>query len=147
MTATPPPPSERPTKKSDWTHPSIVEVVSILHPFYTKRHITVFPVIAITWDISGFSPVLNASEVESVFDVPLEMFLKNENRREEKVELMGDRFLVHYFDYVTENICYTIWALTASILIEAASIIYERLPPIEEQKPKFWSRSRHLNME
>ncbi|KAG6382913.1 hypothetical protein SASPL_157366 [Salvia splendens] len=123
--------------------PSTVEIVSILHPFYTKRHITVFPVIGIVWDISSFSPVLNPSEVESVFDVPLEMFLKNEKRREEKIELMGERFLVHYFDYETEKRCYTIWALTASILIKAASIIYQRPPAFEEHKPTFWGRSRH----
>lgn len=176
--------------------PSIVEIVSILPPFYTKvpplfisplysliqisirfeidsnlhfnlqRHITVFPVIGIIWDISSFSPILNPSEVESVFDAPLEMFLKvgyyfkliwndfgwwswclnnvqNEKRREEKVELLGERYLLHYFDHETENRCYTIWALTASILIKAASIIYQRPPAFEEHKPTFWGRSRH----
>lgn len=36
----------------------------------------VVPVIAILTDKSAFTPVLNASEVEAMFDVPLEMFLK-----------------------------------------------------------------------
>lgn len=34
------------------------------------------PVIGIMWDKRAFNPVLNADEVESIFDAPLEMFLE-----------------------------------------------------------------------
>lgn len=44
--------------------------------FSLQRKVLVLPVIGIIWDKNGFNPVLNATEVESVFDVPLEMFLK-----------------------------------------------------------------------
>lgn len=133
----------REAKEEIGLDPSIVEVVAVLEPLYSKNGITVFPVIGIIWDISGFNPILNASEVESVFVAPLEMFLKNEKRREQRVEWMGYKYLLHFFDYQTENKSYTIWALTAAILIKAASIIYERPPAFEEHWPKFWSRSRH----
>ncbi|XP_057764346.1 nudix hydrolase 15, mitochondrial-like [Salvia miltiorrhiza] len=133
----------REAKEEIGLDPSIVEVVAILDPIFTKREMDVFPVIGIVWDMSGFKPILNPSEVESVFDAPLEMFLKNEKRREEMVEWMGHRYLLHFFDYETENRCYTIWAFTASILIKVASIVYERAPAFEELAPRFWSRSRH----
>lgn len=45
-------------------------------PVLLQRKITVFPVIGIIWDINVFSPVPNAAEVESVFNAPLDMFLK-----------------------------------------------------------------------
>lgn len=38
--------------------------------------VTVFPVVGILSDKKAFNPAPNANEVESVFDVPLEMFLK-----------------------------------------------------------------------
>lgn len=37
---------------------------------------TVVPVVGILFDKKAFNPAPNASEVESVFDVPLEMFLE-----------------------------------------------------------------------
>lgn len=131
----------REAKEEIGLDPSIVEVVTILEPFYTKRNITVFPVIGIIWNKNRFNPVPNAAEVESVFDAPLEMFLKNENRREEKREWMGYHYLLHFFDYQVEGKSYIIWALTAAILIKAASVIYQRPPAFEEHRPKFWNRS------
>ncbi|KAI3456188.1 hypothetical protein Pfo_012851 [Paulownia fortunei] len=132
----------REAKEEIGLEPSLVEVVIILDPFYTKRHITVFPVIGIIWDYNGFNPVPNAAEVESVFDAPLEMFLKNENRREETKEWMGYKYLLHFFDYEAENKSYLIWALTAAVLIKVASIVYQRPPAFEVHMPKFWCRSR-----
>jgi hypothetical protein len=38
--------------------------------------LTVTPVVGLLPDKSKFEPIANPSEVESVFDVPLEMFLK-----------------------------------------------------------------------
>ena len=34
------------------------------------------PVVGILWDRSAFNPLINAAEVASIFDAPLEMFLK-----------------------------------------------------------------------
>ncbi|KAJ9690614.1 hypothetical protein PVL29_012992 [Vitis rotundifolia] len=71
----------------------------------------------------------------------LEPFVnKDENRRAEEREWMGDKYLLQYFDYEAENERYVIWALTAGILIRTASIVYQRPPAFLERKPKFWSR-------
>lgn len=41
-----------------------------------QRGVTVVPVIGILANKEMFHPVPNAAEVEAIFDVPLEMFLK-----------------------------------------------------------------------
>ncbi|TQD88221.1 hypothetical protein C1H46_026282 [Malus baccata] len=88
----------------------------------------------------AFSPAPNAAEVEAIFDAPLEMFLKDEKRREEEREWMGDKYLLHYFDFEADDGKeYVIWALTAALLISAASAVYERPPAFLERRPKFWT--------
>ncbi|MFS7890463.1 putative NUDIX hydrolase domain-containing protein [Helianthus anomalus] len=125
-------------------HPSLVDVVAFLQPFLSKHLLRVIPVIGILSDRDAFNPTPNAAEVDDVFDAPLEMFLKDEHRRSEKREWMGEEYLVHYFDYETPaaaggggNKKYLIWGLTAGILIRAASLVYQRPPDFLEQTPKF----------
>lgn len=54
---------------------------------------------------------------------------------------MGYNYLLHFFDYECENEKYVIWALTAGILIKAASLVFERPPAFLERPPRFWSAS------
>nr|AFK40178.1 unknown [Medicago truncatula] len=118
--------------------PEPVNVVTVLEPFLSKHLLRVVPVIGILHDKKTFKPVLNPAEVESVFDAPLEMFLKDENRSQEEREWMGEKYLIHFFDYIDiEQKNYLIWGLTAGILIRAASIVYKRPPAFVEQNPKF----------
>ncbi|KAF9683644.1 hypothetical protein SADUNF_Sadunf04G0035300 [Salix dunnii] len=119
--------------------PSLVDVVTVFEPFMTKYAMDVVPVVGILFDKKAFNPVPNVNEVETVFDVPLEMFLKDENRREQEKEWMGDKYLLHFFDYQSGSKMYTIWAITASILIRAASVVYQRPPAFQERKPTFWN--------
>ncbi|KAK8494527.1 hypothetical protein V6N12_033766 [Hibiscus sabdariffa] len=98
----------------------------------------VVPVVGILSDAKAFEPSPCADEVEAIFDAPLEMFLKDENRRAEEKEWRGEIFLLHYFDYEAENAKYLIWALTAGVLIRVASVVYERPPDFLELRPKFW---------
>ncbi|MCE3216205.1 hypothetical protein HAX54_005453 [Datura stramonium] len=118
---------------------SLVDVVAILESFTAKKGIIVIPVVGILWDRNAFKPLINTAEVAAIFDAPLEMFLKDENRREQEV---GDEYVIHFFDHETQNEKYIIWALTAAILIKAASIVYQRLPDFQERRPRFWNRSR-----
>lgn len=50
---------------------------------------------------------------------------------------MGEKYLIHYFDYEANNKKYLIWGLTAGILIRAASVVYQKPPEFLEQNPKF----------
>ncbi|XP_027338145.1 nudix hydrolase 15, mitochondrial-like [Abrus precatorius] len=117
--------------------PELVDVVAVLEPFFSKYLMRVVPVIGILHDRKAFKPVLNPAEVEVVFDAPLEMFLKDENRSQEKIQWMGENYLVHLFDYEIENKKYLIWGLTAGILIRAASVVYQRPPAFMEQNRIF----------
>lgn len=42
----------------------------------SQHLLVVVPIVGIVSDIEGFKPVLNIHEVDDIFDVPLEMFLK-----------------------------------------------------------------------
>ncbi|XP_065877699.1 nudix hydrolase 15, mitochondrial-like isoform X2 [Euphorbia lathyris] len=63
----------------------------------------------------------------------------DENRRAEEKQRMGHKYLLHFFDYESGTRSYVIWALTAGILIKAASIVYQRPPAFSEQRPPFWA--------
>ncbi|XP_010529183.1 PREDICTED: nudix hydrolase 11 isoform X2 [Tarenaya hassleriana] len=124
--------------------PSLVTVASVLEPFITKRGMSVAPVIGFLTEKEAFKPDPNTAEVEEIFDAPLEMFLKNENRRAEEREHEGQRYLLHYFDYKPEDKQknFTIWALTAGILIRVASLVYQRSSEFLELKPEFWNQPK-----
>lgn len=128
----------REAKEEIGLDPLLVNVVTVLEPFLSKHLLRVVPVIGILSDKNAFKPAPNPDEVEEVFDAPLEMFIKDENRRWEEREWKGDKYLIHYFDYETDNNKkFVIWGLTAGILIRAASVVYQRPPPFLEQNPHF----------
>lgn len=107
-----------------------------------QKGMSVVPVIGFLHDKNAFKQLPNPAEVEDIFDVPLEMFLKDTNRRAEEREHEGERYLLHYFDYYVEDKerNFVIWALTAGILIRVASIVYQRSPEFQELKPSFWKQ-------
>ncbi|XP_023736668.1 nudix hydrolase 11 [Lactuca sativa] len=122
--------------------PALVDVVTVLEPFVTKKNVTVVPVMGILWDKQAFNPLPNVGEVESIFYAPLEMFLKDENnRRHEEREHGGDKYWLQYFYYETNNRVYVIWALTAGILIAASSLVFRRPPDFQDMPPKFWHKT------
>lgn len=126
----------REAKEEIGLDPSLVNVVAVLEPFLSKHLLRVTPVIGILGDKDAFNPTPNAGEVDEIFDAPLEMFIKDENRRYEEREWMGYKYIIHYFDYETEGKKYLIWGLTAGILIRAASVVYQKSPPFQEQYPE-----------
>ncbi|XP_030460161.1 nudix hydrolase 15, mitochondrial-like [Syzygium oleosum] len=127
----------REAKEEIGLDPSLVNVVTILEPFLSKHLLRVMPVIGILTDKKSFKPIPNPAEVEAVFDAPLEMFIKDENRSDEEREWLGNKYIIHFFDYKVGNKKYLIWGLTAGILIRAASVVYQRPPAFLEQNPKF----------
>ncbi|KAH8966994.1 hypothetical protein BDL97_03G054700 [Sphagnum fallax] len=56
--------------------PSQVRVVAVFEPFLSKHLLAVTPVVGLLRENSKFTPTGNPAEVESIFDTPLEMFLK-----------------------------------------------------------------------
>ncbi|KAH9608058.1 hypothetical protein KSS87_002111 [Heliosperma pusillum] len=135
----------REAKEEIGLDPSLVNVVTTLEPFLSKHLLRVVPVIAILSDKEAFKPVPNAAEVEAVFDAPLEMFLKDENRRAEEREWVGHKYIVHYFDYETDGKKFLIWGLTAGILIRAAAVVYQRAPSFLEQNHKFFKVPKNVD--
>ncbi|KAL6644304.1 hypothetical protein ACP70R_015912 [Stipagrostis hirtigluma subsp. patula] len=127
----------RESKEEIGLDPSLVTVVASLEHFLSKHLLVVVPVVGILSDIQAFKPVLNAAEVDEIFDVPLEMFLKDENRSSEVREWMGQEFTLHHFRYEKGNQKYVIWGLTAGILIHAASVVYQRPPDFAERRVQF----------
>ncbi|KAL2642663.1 hypothetical protein R1flu_010250 [Riccia fluitans] len=117
--------------------PSHVRVIAQLEPFLSKHLLGVIPVIGMLDDMRKYDPKPNPGEVESVFEAPLEMFLKeSENHWWKEREWLGVNYRVHFFDYTTpDGQKFLIWGLTASILIRAASLIFERQPDFEEFGP------------
>ncbi|KAF3959182.1 hypothetical protein CMV_015981 [Castanea mollissima] len=79
----------REAKEEIGLDPSLVNVVTSLEPFLSKHLLRVVPVIGILNEKKAFKPAPNPDEVEAVFDAPLEMFIKGENRRTEENEWMG----------------------------------------------------------
>ncbi|KAJ4757503.1 Nudix hydrolase [Rhynchospora pubera] len=129
----------REAKEEIGLQPNLVSVVTVLEPIFTKSLLRVVPVVCIFNDKDAFKPVLNPDEVEEIFDVPLEMFLKDDNRRAEDREWQGIKYLLHFFYYTKADTKYLIWGLTAGILIRAASVVYQRSPSFQEQHPGYWN--------
>ncbi|KAL3695920.1 hypothetical protein R1sor_009996 [Riccia sorocarpa] len=117
--------------------PSHVRVIAHLEPFLSKHLLGVIPVIGLLDDMRNYNPKPNPGEVESVFEAPLEMFLKESDKHWWKErEWLGVKYRVHFFDYATPaGQKFLIWGLTASILIRTASLIFEREPDFEEYSP------------
>ncbi|KAK4740629.1 hypothetical protein SAY87_024217 [Trapa incisa] len=127
----------REAKEEIGLDPSLVNIATVMEPFLSKHLLRVVPVIGILTDKEAFNPTPNPSEVETVFHAPLEMFLKDENQKSEEREWMGDKYLVHFFDYDMDDKKYMIRGLTATILIKAAMLVFQRSPAFPEQTPKF----------
>ncbi|XP_062231009.1 nudix hydrolase 15, mitochondrial-like [Phragmites australis] len=120
--------------------PALVSVVTVLEPFLSKNGLNVVPVIGMVSDKALFNPVLNKAEVEDIFDAPLEMFLKDDNRRTKEMNWMGMDIPVQFFDYEADGKVFVIWGLTAHILTRAAAVIFQRQPSfVELPRPKYTS--------
>ncbi|KQK07049.1 nudix hydrolase 15, mitochondrial [Brachypodium distachyon] len=112
--------------------PALVSIVTVLEPFLSKNGLDVTPVIGVLLDRALFKPVLNKAEVEDIFDAPLEMFLKDDNRTTRERDWMGMTIPVQFFDYQAEGKKYVIWGLTAHILTRSASVVLQRQPSFVE---------------
>ncbi|KAL8526610.1 hypothetical protein ACS0TY_015712 [Phlomoides rotata] len=118
--------------------PGLVRVVANLEPFISSNLLRVVPVVGLLSRVDDFMPVLNADEVDAIFDAPLEMFLEEDGRHKcvEK-EWENWKYGCHLFEIETEQGNFVVGGLTASILIRAASIIYQRPPSFDQNLQDF----------
>ncbi|XP_055811712.1 nudix hydrolase 15, mitochondrial-like [Solanum dulcamara] len=126
---------------------SLVQVITNLEPFMSLHLLTVVPVVGLLSRIEEFQPLLNADEVDAIFDVPFDIFLKEENHRRVEKEWGRWKYVCHIFEYETSKKgVFQIGGLTASILIHAASVIYQEPPSFSEYLPDFSQLQLTLNM-
>nr|XP_016432415.1 PREDICTED: nudix hydrolase 15, mitochondrial-like [Nicotiana tabacum] len=126
---------------------SLVQVITNLEPFISLHLLTVVPVVGLLSRVEEFKPALNADEVDAIFDVPLDMFLKEDNHRRLEKEWGRLKYVCHIFEYESPNKqeIFHIGGLTASILIHAASVIYQEPPSFSEYLPDFSQLQFTLN--
>ncbi|KAH0634789.1 hypothetical protein KY284_037575 [Solanum tuberosum] len=55
---------------------NLVQVITNLEPFISLHLLMVVPVVGLLSRIEEFKPLLNADEVDAIFDVPLDIFLE-----------------------------------------------------------------------
>ena len=119
--------------------PEIVDVVGVLSPVISRareKTMFVYPVVGILK--SQFDLVINSSEVETAFDVPLQFFLLKATHRWEKMTFKNKTFDLHLFDYERiddkhqeKSLKFLIWGLTASICLRVAIVALNKLPQFE----------------
>ncbi len=96
-----------------------IEILGALPPLSTITGFSVFPFVAIlAW------PTLmkiNNSEVDSVFTIPLNWLMNDDNHYEEDYynEKYGIRRVIHYKDYQGEHL----WGFTANVVRELTDLI------------------------
>jgi len=91
--------------------PERVTVIGRLDSFMTVTGFLVTPVVGFV--DPDFEPVPDKTEVDAVFEVPLEFLLDRNNVAETYRERLGARFKVYEFQYHGHHI----WGATASILM------------------------------
>ncbi|XP_011095054.1 nudix hydrolase 15, mitochondrial [Sesamum indicum] len=117
--------------------PALVHVVANLDPFISSNLLTVVPVVGLLTRVEDFKPMLNEDEVDAIFDAPLEMFLQEDQHKCIEKEWGGLKYACHVFELETEQGNFVVGGLTASILIQAASIIYKRSPAFNQSLQDF----------
>eukprot|EP00897_Mesotaenium_endlicherianum_P003523 jgi/Mesen1/3199/ME000185S02343 len=115
--------------------PSDVKVVAHLEPFLSKHLLTVVPVVGLLPRGHAFEPTPNLAEVDAVFDAPLHMFLEDRDHEYEDTTWLGIPYRVHFFHYHSGTSHFKVWGLTASILVRAASVVYDEEPAFKEFHP------------
>ncbi|XP_015766941.1 PREDICTED: nudix hydrolase 11-like [Acropora digitifera] len=119
----------------------IVEVIAVLSPLVLLSRNAgtyVYPVIGLIK--SDFDLVVNASEVQDTFDVPLEFFLRKDTYRYEKRIFSENEYDVHFFDYNQKTnteregkskTSFVIWGMTSGVCLKIAIIALSKLPEFE----------------
>jgi len=103
---------------------SAVKVIGTLPPVLSKHLLSVTPVLATVPADLEMTP---NQEVAALFSAPLAMFLDPGSGYScRDVEWEGLKYRLHYWDYNYRGRSYTIWGLTAGILVVIAEKAFNR---------------------
>ncbi len=91
--------------------PSAVEVLGELDPMVTRLGVKVTPVVGIIPPVIALTP--NPDELDSIFRVPFEFFLRDERSRTDRGTVNGHSVAVPCWHWQG----YEIWGVTAIILV------------------------------
>lgn len=94
-----------------------VEVVGAMEDYETVTGYSVSPVVGFV--NPDFKLIMQETEVEEVFEVPLDFVLNEKNHKVESVLWEGSRR--HYYVFPHEN--YKIWGATAAMLVRFANLV------------------------
>ncbi|HSM19158.1 MAG TPA: CoA pyrophosphatase [Hyphomicrobiales bacterium] len=98
--------------------PDHVEPIGYLRPYHSRTGFNIVPVVALVRP--GFTLVLDRSEVEDAFEVPLSFLMNPENHQRHSRVLLGARR--NFFAMPYEN--RYIWGVTAGIIRELYDEVY-----------------------
>ena len=100
-------------------NPQDVEVVGELGIFTSRVGIKVKPIIGLLDDIPHLTP--SPDEIDSIFTVPLEVFLQQKPNYQHKIKYMGLSIPVPSFNHEG----YVIWGLTGFMIVEFMRRVYD----------------------
>ncbi len=108
----------RETEEETGLHRDFVEPVGFLDGYLTVTGYVVTPVVA--WVREGFEVKPQATEVDEVFEVPLDFLMNRDNLRIDQREFKGVQR--HYYVYPFQN--RYIWGATAGMLKNLSDRLY-----------------------
>lgn len=100
-------------------NPQQVQVVGELGLFTSRVGIKVKPIIGLLDEIPPLEA--NPDEIESIFTVPLDLFLQQKPSYSHKIKYMGINIPVPSFNYQG----YVIWGLTGFMIVEFMRQVYD----------------------
>ena len=100
-------------------NPQDVEVVGELGIFTSRVGIKVKPIIGLLDDIPHLTP--SPDEIDSIFTVPLDVFLQQKPNYQHKIKYMGLSIPVPSFNHEG----YVIWGLTGFMIVEFMRRVYD----------------------
>ncbi|KAL6769600.1 hypothetical protein ACKKBG_A31650 [Auxenochlorella protothecoides x Auxenochlorella symbiontica] len=118
--------------------PNSVRVLGCLGPVLSKHLLSVTPVLATIPARHAFHP--NPDEVQAVFAPPLHTFLEASDLHSSREATFapGMPYRLHFFDYqAADREWYSVWGLTAAMLIDIASKGFGRDPDFEALPPGY----------
>ncbi|RNA05662.1 peroxisomal coenzyme A diphosphatase NUDT7 isoform X2 [Brachionus plicatilis] len=120
----------REAKEEIGIEPDQVTFLAQLCPILTTRGNLITPIVAYFNDMM-FMPDLSKHEVDFVFELPTDRFIKNERYKSESFKRNKDVFTVHYFEDVVNGKQVTTWGATALMCTFISSVLHSRIPQFE----------------